>query len=132
MKQDTELIEHLLELQRTYGMYKFRLAFKALNRRRLELAGRERRKRFSWPKYQALYKSQKGICGICRRLMPLLRGEVEIDHKDPNRQELFNDDDNLQLAHRTCNRKKSSRSLYVQAKRTGRSITEFLAHGTTE
>ena len=58
--------------------------------------------------------------------MVLLRAEVEIDHKDPNRQEGFNDDDNLQLTHRTCNRRKSSRSLYQQAKKTNRSITELL------
>ncbi|MGA3245831.1 MAG: HNH endonuclease signature motif containing protein [Bacteroidota bacterium] len=126
MTKDIVLIERLLELQRQYGLYRFKCALKDLNRRRLEIDGREKRKRFPWSKYQALYRSQKGICRVCRELMPLLRGEVEIDHRDPNRQEGFNDDDNLQLTHRKCNRKKSSRSVYQQAKKSSRNIVELL------
>jgi 5-methylcytosine-specific restriction endonuclease McrA len=126
MSKDTVLIEQLRQLQRQYGMFQFTLALQDLKRRRLEVEQRQKRKRFPWSKYQALYSSQKGICRLCRRLMPLLRGEVEIDHKDPNRQEGFNDDDNLQLTHRRCNRKKSSGSLYQQAKKMNRTIIELL------
>jgi 5-methylcytosine-specific restriction endonuclease McrA len=127
MTKDTLLIEQLRELQRQYGLFRFKCALRDLKRRRLEISGREKRKRFPWSKYQALYRSQKGICRVCQRIMPLLRGEVEIDHKDPNRQEGFNDDDNLQLTHRKCNRRKSSRSLYQQAKKTNRDIIELLS-----
>lgn len=116
MTKDTVLIERLLELQRQFGLYRFKCALKDLNRRRLEIDGREKRKRFPWSKYQALYRSQKGICGVCRELMPLLSREVEIDHKDPNREEGFNDDDNLQLKYRRCSRRKSCQWLYQQAK----------------
>jgi hypothetical protein len=58
--------------------------------------------------------------------MLLLRAEVEIDHKDPNQAEGFNDDVNLQLAHRACNRKKSSRSLYQQAKKGNMIVVDLI------
>ena len=66
------------------------------------------------------------MCPLCNDAMLLLRGQVEIDHKDPNRQEGFNDDDNLQLTHQSCNRRKSSRSIYEQAKKGGKSIIQCL------
>jgi 5-methylcytosine-specific restriction endonuclease McrA len=66
------------------------------------------------------------VCPLCKEVMVLLRGVIEIDHKDPNRQEGFNDDDNLQLTHRRCNRRKSSGSLYQQAKKMNRTIMELL------
>ena len=124
--KDGALIEELRRLQQEYGLSRFKSALQALNRRRLEVDQREKRKRFAWSKYQVLYRKQRGICPLCNDAMLLLRGEVEIDHKDPNRQEGFNDDVNLQLAHRRCNRTKSSRSLYQQARKGNRNIVELL------
>jgi hypothetical protein len=57
--------------------------------------------------------------------MPFLRGKIEIDHRDPNRKD-FNSDRNLQLTHKECNRKKSSKSLYELSKETGKTIREIL------
>jgi len=120
------LIEHLDKLKAEFGDFAFRRALRIVGRRRLENRDREHRKRFGWPKYQSLYQRQRGVCPLCKEVMVLFRGEVEIDHKNPNRQEGFNDDDNLQLTHRRCNRKKSSGSLYQQAKKMNRTIMELL------
>jgi hypothetical protein len=51
---------------------------------------------------------------------------VEIDHKDPNRAEGFNDDVNLQLAHRKRNRAKSSRLFYQQAKKGNMIVVDMI------
>ena len=126
MTRTEVLIERLDGLKAEFGDFAFRHALRILRQRRLENRHREHRKRFGWPKYQSLYQSQRGVCPLCKDTMVLLRGEVEIDHKDPNRQGGFNYDDNLQLAHRKCNRTKSSSSLYQQAKKTNRSIVELL------
>lgn len=121
------LIERLDGLKVEFGDFAFRHALRIVRQRRLENRHREHRKRFRWSIYQSLYQKQRGICPLCKEVMILLRGEVEIDHKDPNRQLGFNDDDNLQLTHRKCNRRKSSRSLYQQAKKRNRTIAEILA-----
>lgn len=120
------LIGRLEELKREFGDFAFKAAVKSLRARRLDRRGRENRKQFAWSKYQALYRKQRGMCPLCETAMLLLRGEVEIDHKDPNRAEGFNDDANLQLAHRKCNRRKSSQSLYQQAKKGHRTVVELL------
>jgi 5-methylcytosine-specific restriction endonuclease McrA len=120
------LIDELDRLTAEYGESTFRYALELRNRRRLENRRRTPRKRFAWSKYQKLYRKQRGICPLCRKEMVLLNGEVEIDHKDPNRASGFNDDDNLQLTHRRCNRSKSSRSVYKQSKQLGRNMAEFL------
>ncbi|MGA3245856.1 MAG: HNH endonuclease signature motif containing protein [Bacteroidota bacterium] len=120
------VIDQLDRLKAEYGDFAFRQAVRSIRQRRLDNGHRERRKRFPWSKYQSLYRMQRGVCPLCRDDMVLIRGRVEIDHKDPNREEGFNDDDNLQLTHRKCNRKKSSRSLYQQAKKSNRNIAELL------
>ena len=124
--KESALIEALRRLQAEYGLSRFKSAIQRLNRQRLDVSEREKRKRFAWSKYQVFYRKQRGICPLCDKAMLLLRGEVEIDHKDPNRQEGFNDDANLQLAHRKCNRTKSSRSLFQEAKKRNRNIVEML------
>jgi 5-methylcytosine-specific restriction endonuclease McrA len=126
MKPFEILIEQLDRLTAEYGESAFSYALQLRKRRRLENRRRSQRKRFAWSKYQKLYRRQRGICPLCRKEMVLLNGEVEIDHRDPNRAEGFNDDENLQLTHRRCNREKSSRSVYRQAKRMGRNMTELL------
>ncbi len=128
MTRIEELVQRLSTLQDEFGRFTFDQALKTVRRRKLltPQGERPRRKRFSWSKYESLYQKQRGICPLCKRVMVLLRREVEIDHLDPNRQQGFNDDDNLQLTHRRCNRKKSSRSVYEQAKKTNRSIMELV------
>ena len=121
-----ELIRCLEQLLASYGRCEFRRAVKELEQRRLEVSRRERRKRFAWSKHQMLYSMQKGVCPLCLELMPLLKGEVEIDHKDPNRTPGFNSDENLQLTHRRCNREKSSRSVYEQAKKGGQIVIDLV------
>jgi 5-methylcytosine-specific restriction endonuclease McrA len=118
------LINRLDELKVEFGESAFRRALQMISRRRLENRNREHRRRFSWSKYQFLYQLQKGKCPLCGELMPLLKGEVEIDHKDPNREKDFNNDDNLQLTHRRCNRWKSSLSIYEQAKKARKNMIQ--------
>lgn len=120
------LIIRLDELRAEFGDFAFGHALKTIRRRRLLNRHRDQRKRFPWSKYQFLYQSQQGICPLCDELMPLLKGEVEIDHKDPNRALDFNNDDNLQLTHRHCNRGKASRSIYEQAKSNQKSVIQCL------
>ena len=120
------LVNRLDELKTEFGDWTFRQAVESIRRRRLDNHHRDHRKRFAWSKYQRLYRRQRGMCPLCNDAMLLLRGQVEIDHKDPNRQEGFNDDDNLQLTHQSCNRRKSSRSIYEQAKKGGKSIIQCL------
>jgi len=120
------LIERLDELKAEFGDVAFRHALKTLRQRRLDNRHRECRRRFPWSKYQCLYQSQKATCPLCGELMPLLKGQVEIDHKDPNREKNFNHDDNLQLTHRRCNRWKSSLSIYEQSKKSGKSVIQCL------
>ena len=120
------LINRLDELKGEFGDFAFRQAVRNIRSRRLDNHDRERRKRFPWSKYQSLYRRQRGICPLCKDAMVLLRGEVEIDHKDPNRQVGFNDDDNLVLTHRPCNRRKSSRSLCQEAKKRKKLVVDLL------
>jgi len=120
------LVHRLSQLQIEYGLYHFQQALRQLNKRRLEITRTEKRKRFQWSKYQTLYRRQHGVCPLCKELMPLVKGEIEIDHKDPNKKDGFNDDGNLQLTHKRCNRSKSSKTIYDLAKAKNRTVIECL------
>jgi len=120
------LVHRLSQLQIEYGLYHFQQALREIKRRRLEVSSREKRKRFPWSKYQTLYHRQHGVCPLCKELMPLVSGEIEIDHRDPNKVDGFNDDGNLQLTHKRCNRSKSSKTIYDLAKAKHKTVIECL------
>jgi hypothetical protein len=90
-------------------------------------ADRVKRKQFKWPQdYKRLYDRQKGICPECEQAMPFIRGEIEVDHLDPFKED-FGDRINLRVTHKSpCNRKKGSSSLMQQAKRTGKTVRQIL------
>ena len=125
MSKQQELLSKLQKLQDEYGRFLLHQAFKEFDRRKLQAFDREKRQRFSWVFYRKLYNRQRGICPLCDGTMPLLKGEVEIDHRDPNRND-FNSEGNLQLTHKKCNRAKSAKSILRLSKESGRTIHELL------
>ncbi len=125
MSRLQELVNELYKLKSEYGGFHFNLALKEIRRRRLEVSKRGKRERFPWSKYRKLYNRQKGVCPLCNETMPFIRGEIEIDHRDPNRED-FNSEDNLQLTHKRCNRAKSAKSVSTLSKESGKTIQELL------
>lgn len=122
------ILEELKSIRERYGYSEFDHAIKRINRERLQVEGREKRVKFPKSMYAKLYKFQFGMCSICELPMVKLgsyRG-LEIDHRDPNRQDGFNDWDNLGLAHEKCNREKSSKSMLQMSKESGKTVTEML------
>jgi 5-methylcytosine-specific restriction endonuclease McrA len=127
MTKTEELVTALDRLQEEFGRFTFIQALKIINRRKLLISAdqRERRKKFSWQMVTRFYHRQGGICPLCLQPMVLIRGHIEMDHKDPYAVD-FNNERNLQLTHRQCNRSKSSLSLSSLAKRVGRPVTELI------
>lgn len=125
MRTPLECLEDLRALRDRYGYSAFDEAVRTLNRERLANPTREERKKFPPKLYQRLYDCQKGICRFCGTHLDVPAKKNEIDHIDPNRQDL-NSSSNLQLLHITCNRVKSCRTVYEQSKHTGKSISEIL------
>ncbi|GEM_PF-1096013 len=115
MKQNEELIAELDALRAIHGESAFERAVQMIRCRKLTLFSRPPRKKFPWAKYRKLYQLQQGMCPYCNTPLFLKKGEVEIDHRDPNRPD-FNAETNLQLLHKRCNRKKSARSIPAEAK----------------
>lgn len=126
MKPSSDLITRLEALQTKYGRHSFKNAIKTINRRKIDLGQREPRKKFPWSKYRKLYQIQSGLCLYCNEAMFLKKGEVEIDHRDPNRKD-FNADSNLQLLHQRCNRIKSSQSIPLQAKKGNATYLDLIS-----
>lgn len=124
LKEDIALLD---AVEKQIGVSRYVAAVKAKNRRRLEVDvdQRQKRKTFPWSKYKRLYERQAGRCSICRKDMRLIRGEVEIDHVNCNASD-FGAESNLKLAHKECNRSKSSKSMMEMSKSTGRTYTEML------
>lgn len=111
----------------TFGTSLCDHVLRAENRRRVDREKPKVRKRRSWGEYTRLYKRQKGLCGICKSEMVLIRGRVEIDHKNPNLPpDEFEHERNLQLAHDYCNRHKGAMSIAEQAKGSGQTYREIL------
>jgi len=125
MKVVSDLVVILERLRNEYGSSIFERALKEIHRHRIYILEREKRKRFPWSTYVKLYTQQKGICLYCQKDMMLLKGEVEVDHRDPNRKD-FNTLSNLQLLHRRCNRQKGSSSIPRQAKQQHKTYVELL------
>lgn len=62
---------------------------------------------------EALFKRDDFRCGICGKKLPLperVGGDIQIDHIYPRHRGGTDGLDNLQLAHRNCNRSKSDRN----------------------
>jgi 5-methylcytosine-specific restriction endonuclease McrA len=112
-----------------WGMSRCDLAIKKRNRRRVDRENPKLRRKRSWAEHVRLYKKQRGICGICGSEMVLIRGEVEIDHKNPSLPpDEFEHERNLQLAHIYCNRHKGAMSLADQAKHYGKTVAEIIGN----
>ena len=121
-------IEELKAIREKYGYGVFYHDVKTLSRERLQIDNREKRVKFPKSTYAKLYKFQFGLCSICDQPMVKLgsyRG-LEIDRRNPNRQDGFNDWDNLGLAHEKCNRQKSSKSMEQMSKQNGKTTVEML------
>lgn len=125
------LVEEIRALRDRVGWGDFDEAMRTLNRERLDAPRKDKRVKFPWSEYVRLYKRQKGICNWCTLVMPLIKGQVEIDHVNPNAPEgRFNEKSNLQLLHALpCNREKSAMSVTDQAKRLGVPVTTILNGG---
>jgi 5-methylcytosine-specific restriction endonuclease McrA len=126
MSRESVLMKRLHDLKSEYGSFHLKRAIKELNRCRAEVSNREKRKRFPWPCYRKLYNRQRGLCPLCGEVMPFIRGEIEMDHRDPNRKD-FNSENNLQVMHKRCNRVKASKSVLRLSKESGRTIKDMLA-----
>jgi 5-methylcytosine-specific restriction endonuclease McrA len=128
IKKEVECLQELVSLRTKYGTSTFDFVLKKLARQRLESRGiRPERTRFKWSDVRRLYAKQRGICPVCDNPMPLVRGELEIDHIDPSRVDGFNSDSNRQVAHKYCNRSKGADSIAEQSKSSGKPFTEILA-----
>jgi len=123
-----ELLNQLEQLKEKYGETEFNNAIRKIKRKKLQIAKEQREKRikFSWTTYKKLYNKQRGICPLCNESMPFIKGEIHIDHKNPNETN-FNAEYNLQVVHKQCNLQKSSKSLIKQSKFYGKTITELLS-----
>ena len=119
-------LEVLDSLDKEVGRSIYDQAVKMKNRRRLERGDtRQRRKRFPWSKYQKLYQKKNGVCWWCQSDMKLIKGQIEIDHFDPNAPD-YNADANLSVLHMDCNREKSSKTLTDQAQYLGITVKELI------
>jgi len=115
----------LIVLRDEAGYSEFWREVKSLSRERLQNTTREKRKPISWGVIARHYKIQRGVCAWCNKDMKLIRSEVEGDHINCNAQD-FNDDKNIQVLHKSCNREKSSMSIAEQSKHKGTTYREIL------
>ena len=123
-------LEHALKvldsLDKEVGRSIYDQAVKMKNRRRLESGStRQKRKHFPWSKYQKLYQKKNGVCWWCQCDMKLIKGQIEIDHFDPNADD-YNGDANLSVIHMDCNREKSAKTLNEQAEHLNITVKELL------
>jgi 5-methylcytosine-specific restriction endonuclease McrA len=125
-----ELVEELRAIRTREGYAKYDEAQRTLNRERLDAPRKDKRVKFSWSVYKQLYEKQKGVCLWCTLVMPMIKGQIEVDHINPSAPAgQFNDRRNLQVLHAKCNREKSAMSLSDQAKRLGLPVTAILNGG---
>lgn len=122
------LLSDLRALRQTYGYSTFDRAVRTLNRERLETpSGRPARHSYAWAEYKRLYASQRGICPLCGLAIPLVRGELHMDHKDPQLiGEAFDARDNRQVTHAKCNMKKGAKNLSVYSKVNSRTVLDMV------
>jgi hypothetical protein len=107
------------------GLSDFRRLLEAMKNSKLQVLDRPERKKFPWSVYKRLYERQGGLCPWCGGAMILLRGKVELDHRDPNAED-FNGRNNLQLLHNSCNASKNAMSIEQQSKHSGKSFMELI------
>jgi 5-methylcytosine-specific restriction endonuclease McrA len=117
-------LDRLRALRTEFGTSEFDRAIRTLMRERVN-PDREKRKPVRWAAIKRAYIRQGGKCSVCGLDMRLLRGEVEGDHRDPNRVD-FNHESNIAVSHAKCNRSKGSLSIPEQAKRYGQTMAERL------
>lgn len=117
-------IDRLRLLRKEYGTSAFDHAIRTLMRERVN-PDRDKRKAVPWSLLKRKYNEQRGRCSICGLDMVLVRGQVEPDHVDPNRQD-FNSPENIRAAHSKCNRSKGSLSIPEQTKRYGKTMVDIL------
>jgi len=109
------------------GTSKFWYCIKKLKARRLEVRGRTPRKRYSWYEYKYLYEQQDGRCGICQEVIPLIRGKIEMDHKNCNLTgDAYEDRSNRQVTCQPCNREKGALSIAQQSKKYSKTMAELV------
>lgn len=122
-----ETVQRLKAIREEVGTSIYDAAVRIINRMRLDsdISQRQKRKSFPWSVYERHYKKQRGICPWCEKTMPMIKGEIEIDHINPNAVD-FNADINLRVLHRSCNREKSAMSIADQAKHLGTTYREIL------
>jgi hypothetical protein len=118
----------LRKLITTFGYSIFWRDVKELNRERVSKDRPERIKVSNTKKAQ-MYRMQRGLCSICNKAMVKMPGfqGLDVDHKDVHAQGLdYNADINLGLAHASCNRSKSSKSLEQMSKQGGKTFVQQL------
>lgn len=124
MIKDT--IAELKAIRERVGYSEYDQAVKIISRERLQNDTRDKRQtNFKWSDYTRHYKKQRGICSWCKQPMALIKGQLAMDHVNPNRQD-FNADDNLQVLHPKCNGEKNSMSIAEQSKLKGTTYREIL------
>ena len=118
------VFDALLDYQRVEGRSNVDMAIRTFLRMRID-PGREKRKRFSFPRdYKTPYQRQRGICPICKLPMPYVREALAMDHIDPHAAD-FNGKANLRVTHDGCNSEKSSDNVLQHSRRSGRMMDEF-------
>lgn len=122
-----EDVEYLKAFREKIGTSRYDAAVKKINRQRLEVDVEKRQKRvtFKWSKVKKLYDKCRGVCWWCENTMPLIRGDVAVDHFDPNEKD-FGADSNLGLLHSKCNGEKGGKSLSEQAQFLGITLTQLI------
>lgn len=108
-------METITQLREEVGSSILDSVIKAFMRQRLENgAARDKRKHFPWSKYQLLYLKQNGVCWWCLSDMKLIKGQIQIEHFDPNAKD-YNANENLSVVHNKCNQEKGAKTLVEQA-----------------
>lgn len=116
-----------------YGRSSCERVMKNWNRKRLDVVGRTERKRYPWSEYKRIYEQQRGVCPICNLPMAFIRGQIDMDHRNPNLTgEEFEARSNRAVTHSSCNRSKGALSVAQQTKRYGRTMTDILSGGSDD
>ena len=87
---------------------------------------REKKKSFTWAQVKGAMKRQRYICPECGHDLPADRHKIHGDHIDPNLEYGLNADANCAALHVGCNLRKSSDSVPVHAKKSGRTYQQII------
>jgi hypothetical protein len=124
---DQDRTAALRSLRTEWGYSAFDRAIRTLNRERLDSKGqgREKREKFTWGELKRMAQKQRWICPRCTLEMAPIKGQLEVDHYDPNNPD-FNDANNLRVLHKKCNREKGANTPMQEAKATGKTVIDQL------